>query len=111
MRMDDARFTRISRALADPRRRAILERIAGADEVPCRSIVEGMSITQATISHHVKELIGAGLIRSRREGKCCFFSIRKAEVERYRRALAARLGTLSPGAVRTARSRRAAGGG
>jgi ArsR family transcriptional regulator len=71
--MDGERFYRICKALADPRRLEILERIAAADEIACATLVTGFPVTQATMSHHLKELANAGLIRVRREAKFCFY--------------------------------------
>lgn len=68
--MAPAQFTRISKALADPRRFELLEMIAAADEVACKRMVEALPVSQATISHHLKELATAGLIEARREGQC-----------------------------------------
>jgi ArsR family transcriptional regulator len=68
--MDAVQFARVAKALADPRRFALLEMIAGADEVPCKRMVEALPVSQATISHHLKELATAGLIEARREGQC-----------------------------------------
>ena len=68
--MDRVQFSRIAKALADPRRFELLEMIAGADEVACKRMVELLPVSQATISHHLKELATAGLIEARREGQC-----------------------------------------
>jgi ArsR family transcriptional regulator len=68
--MDAIQFSRVAKALADPRRFALLEMIAGADEVACKRMVEVLPVSQATISHHLKELATAGLIEARREGQC-----------------------------------------
>jgi len=65
--MDKEQLHRISKALADPRRLEIFERIAAADEVACAVLVEQFPVTQATMSHHVKELVNAGLIKIRRQ--------------------------------------------
>ena len=68
--MDRVQFTRIAKALADPRRFELLEMIAAADEMACKRMVEAFPESQATISHHLKELATAGLIEARREGQC-----------------------------------------
>lgn len=66
-------FSRIAKALADPRRFEILEAIAAADELACSALVEQFPICQATVSHHIKELANADLIVVRREGQHCYY--------------------------------------
>lgn len=73
MRKTDS-FIQIAKALSDPQRVAILERIAKEPEVPCKALVDEFHISPATISHHVKELVEAGLIEYRKCGKCAYFS-------------------------------------
>jgi ArsR family transcriptional regulator len=68
--MDAKQFQRIAKALADPRRFEILEVIASAgDDICCGTVVECFPVAQATVSHHLKELTGAGLIETRSEGQ------------------------------------------
>jgi ArsR family transcriptional regulator len=73
--MDADQFHRISRALADPQRWAILERIATHREVACATLCDQFPVTQATISHHVKELVNAGLVTARRRAKFVFYQL------------------------------------
>jgi ArsR family transcriptional regulator len=88
--MDSDQFHRISKALADSRRFEILELIARApEEAACASLADECPISQATISHHVKELVNAGLIKVRRKAKFCFYQLQRnvwaeylAEIER-----------------------------
>ncbi|MBC7529750.1 MAG: helix-turn-helix transcriptional regulator [Chthonomonadaceae bacterium] len=68
MALDETRFYAIAKALADPRRLQILERIALQGECCCSAISADIPVAQPTISHHLKELANAGLIRQRREG-------------------------------------------
>jgi ArsR family transcriptional regulator len=75
--VEPAQFTRISRALADPRRMELLERIAAEKEVGCAALAGDARVSQPTISHHLKELATAGLIKPRREAKFCFYSLEK----------------------------------
>src|SRR5690606_39893241 len=68
-RLSPPQLLKITKALADPQRFAILERIAAEPEVACKQLVAEFPITQATISHHLKELVAADLIQSRRVGQ------------------------------------------
>lgn len=73
--MDAAQFHRIAKALAEQRRFEILEAIAQAEELSCGEIVEQFTVSQATISHHIKELVNAGLAEVRKEGQYCYYRI------------------------------------
>lgn len=93
--MDPRQFQAVAKALADPQRFAMLERIARSDgEVACMALVQELPITQATISHHIKELANAGLITCRKEGKCGFFRVDRRTLTAYQRELRTRLATL-----------------
>lgn len=91
--MTPEQFHRVSKALADPQRFALLERLSAAREVACQELVEAFPVTQATISHHMKELHFAGLITGRRDGKCMHFTVERDVMRDYQAELARRLGT------------------
>src|ERR1700745_1277605 len=60
----------IVKALADPRRYEIVKRISQCkEEMACENVRECLDISAPTLSHHMKELEVAGLIRARRTGK------------------------------------------
>jgi ArsR family transcriptional regulator len=80
--LSSARRTAILKALADPNRFALLERIARSScELGCSDIRSTLRISPATLSHHLKELEAAGLILVRREGKFAFLSPRTGTLE------------------------------
>lgn len=82
--MTSKQFQHVARALADPQRFAILERIAREPgELACKTLVQEFSVSQATISHHLKELSEAGLIDCRREAQCAFLSLRRHVMSAY----------------------------
>lgn len=94
--MDPLQFTRIAKALADPRRFEILEMIAAEDEVACKRMVERFPVAQATISHHLKELATAGLIQARREGQSGHYRVCPGVLEGYAEEMRRRLRLREP---------------
>jgi ArsR family transcriptional regulator len=77
VRLSNVRRTAILKALADPRRFELLERIAKAGcPLGCTQALAALPISAATLSHHIKELETAGLIDIRREGKFHFLTLR-----------------------------------
>lgn len=90
--MEAIEFQRIAKALADPRRFAILERIAGCKELACQTLCGEMTVSKATLSHHLQELETAGLVSIRMEGKFAHLSLRKEVWMAYRRELKKRIG-------------------
>jgi ArsR family transcriptional regulator len=55
-------------ALADPVRLSIVRQMAGADGVCACDFTECCTVSQPTISHHLKVLREAGLVTSERSG-------------------------------------------
>jgi DNA-binding transcriptional ArsR family regulator len=73
----------VFKALADPTRRTILDELADRDdqtlfEICSRLITRhGLASSRQAISQHLDVLEGAGLIRTRREGRYKFHSIER----------------------------------
>ena len=66
----------VMRALADPTRRAILERIVDADEITVADLTRGSGVTQGAVSQHLKSLRQAGLVAERPEGRNVYYRAR-----------------------------------
>ena len=66
--------TDIFKVLADPTRRAVLERLASA-ELTATELREGFAISQPAMSQHIAVLRGAGLISERREGRFAHYRV------------------------------------
>lgn len=49
---------------------------AGDDGLPAGQVAQGLAIPAATLSFHLKELVRAGLLESRREGRSIRYALR-----------------------------------
>lgn len=63
----------VMRALADPTRRAVFERVAGSGEITVAELTRGSGVTQGAISQHLKSLKQAGLVIERPEGRRVYY--------------------------------------
>ena len=63
------------KALADPTRRAIFERLAVEGERTVRALTDGAGISQPAVSKHLGVLKAAGLVRDRPDGRQTHYSI------------------------------------
>jgi ArsR family transcriptional regulator len=87
-----ADFLRIAKALADPQRQELLEKIARAGEMSCTALVGMCPVSQATVSHHLKELVNAGLLERRKEGQYGYYRFVPARLSAYTDELVRRMG-------------------
>ena len=63
----------VMRALADPTRRAVFERVVSSDEITVVELTRGSGVTQGAISQHLKALKQAGLVVERPEGRKVYY--------------------------------------
>ena len=70
MQTQDAIF----RALADPSRRAIFERLTRG-EAAVKDLTARFDISQPAVSQHLAALRDAGLVRARREGRLVYYEV------------------------------------
>ena len=95
LRLTTRQFELIAKALADPRRMALLETIAGERPCPCQHLRDQFPVSKATISHHIKELVRAGLVDARKTGQYLNCEVRRDVVRAYTAELTRRVGTAS----------------
>ena len=89
-------LTDVLHALSDPSRLSIVAALRDGSERGWGSF-EG-SLAASTLSHHIKVLRLAGLIRNRREGTRCHVSLRSDIEDRFPGLLAAVMACVPPSA-------------
>jgi DNA-binding transcriptional ArsR family regulator len=70
---ETATIEAVMRALADPTRRAVFERVVRSDEITVAELTRGSGVTQGAISQHLKSLKQAGLVAERPEGRNVYY--------------------------------------
>jgi len=87
--MDRERIERISKALGDETSLRIFEAINSREEMTCGELVSLRDIAPATVSYHLRVLLEAGLIETRREGQFVYSKANPQTIEEYTEALSA----------------------
>ena len=84
VKLESKQIELISKALADPKRFEMLEKLSESKEPPtCSCVRDWLGLAPATISHHLKELETAGLIHLEREGKFAHITLRRDVLKAY----------------------------
>ena len=90
LQLDDRQFMLISKAIADPKRFEMLQRIGESKQAPtCSCVRDWTGLSPATVSHHMKELEGAGLVNMERDGKFAYLTLRRDVWKAYLKRLSA----------------------
>lgn len=76
-------YVPILKALADQNRLAIIEHLTRGEACVCE-LLELFSVTQPTLSHHMRILSEAGLVSGRREGKWIHYSINVQRLQSFK---------------------------
>jgi ArsR family transcriptional regulator len=76
MRYAYAEYVPLFKALADETRLKIVEMLCGGEMCVCK-ILEGVQITQPTLSYHMKILTEWGLVEGSRDGAWMKYTINK----------------------------------
>ncbi|HET7138501.1 MAG TPA: metalloregulator ArsR/SmtB family transcription factor [Gaiellaceae bacterium] len=86
---DAERLATQFRALADPTRVGIVNRLAAAAEVCVCDLTAAFDLSQPTISHHLRILREAGLVEVTKRGTWSYYRLLPEAVEPLRLALGA----------------------
>lgn len=77
---------KVLKAISDPKRLRIVDMLSCGELCGCR-ILEAFHITQPTLSHDMKVLIEAGIVKDRREGKNIFYSLDQQRLAAFKNTL------------------------
>lgn len=78
--MSNQRIATIFKALGDENRIKILELLKNGETCACM-LLEELSISQPTLSHHMKLLCDAEIVTCRKEGKWSYYTISNRGLE------------------------------
>lgn len=66
---------KILRALSDGNRLNIVSAIAKSEKICAHDLLEGLDITQPTLSHHMKVLADSGIVDTVKDGRRRYYAI------------------------------------
>lgn len=85
--MDEKELVRIAKALADPTRAAIVRWLREKPECTCTELGARFDIRQSTFSHHVKTLVDAEVVITRRNGQFHILTLNEDKLRAFARAV------------------------
>ncbi len=85
--MEDKEAALICKAIGDMNRLQIVQLLTHGERCAC-DILERFSITQPTLSHHMKILCAVNLVQVRKEGKWCHYSLNCEKFKEFKEYLA-----------------------
>lgn len=74
----------VFKALCDESRLRIIDLVKRGETCSC-VLLENLTISQSTLSHHMKILVDSGLVISRKDGKKTMYSISKSSLKDLQR--------------------------
>lgn len=77
---------KVLKAISDPKRLRIVDMLSCGELCAC-VIQEEFSITQPTLSHDMKVLLDAGVVRARKEWKNTYYSLNTEYLEEFSHTL------------------------
>ena len=77
---------KLFKALSDENRLQILCQLSRTEKCAC-VLLDALNISQPTLSHHMRILVDAGLVVSRKEGKWMHYSISQDGIEEAQKYL------------------------
>ena len=86
---DAERLAGVFKALADPTRVSIVNRLASGEECCVCDLTDAFELSQPTVSHHLRILRDAGLVEAERRGTWAYYRLVPDAIGRLRDVFAA----------------------
>lgn len=86
MEQSNQTMARVFKAMGDENRLTILSLLQKGERCACK-LQEALQISQPTLSHHMRILVDAGLVSSRKEGKWIHYSLSEAGAQQAKNML------------------------
>ena len=80
------RMAKVFKSLSDPKRVQIIDMLSDGEKCACW-LLEHFQIAQPTLSHDMKVLMDAGVIKSRREGQRTLYSLNMDALKKMQKTL------------------------
>lgn len=84
--IDYATESKIFKVLSEPTRLKILDILSCKEMCAC-NILDSLSISQSTLSHHMKALMDCGLVTGRKEATWMYYTISRERVGNLHQAI------------------------
>lgn len=79
-------ISKMLKAMSEPKRLRIVDMLSCGELCACK-ILEEFNITQPTLSHDMRVLVEAGIVKDRREGKNIYYSLNREALEAMHQSL------------------------
>jgi DNA-binding transcriptional ArsR family regulator len=93
---DQTSLAGFAAAMAHPARIAIVSMLQNDREACCGEIVNALPLAQATVSQHLKVLVEAGLLSTRRDGHRTLYALQCDRIRNFCQSFQCTLGTRTP---------------
>lgn len=81
MQSSEKRLIKVMKALADGTRLRLFKEIASRKQMTCTEVGELSQLAQPTVSHHLKQLVDAGLLNAEKDGRFVTLSVHREIAE------------------------------
>jgi ArsR family transcriptional regulator len=81
--MSDEIIEKIAKALSDKNRLQILDEIRRKGTMTCNEAGGCTALAQPTVSHHIKQLIECGLVKSEKDGRSVLLSLDRKKFDEF----------------------------